>query len=133
MRVVVDTNVFISAIFKATSVPAVALSLIHRDDTLLRSADTEAELRAVLARPRFAPYLTASATDWLNHTLSHAELVSVEQRINLCRDAKDNKFLELAHAGRADLIVSGDADLLELNPFRNIPIINPAAFISARR
>jgi predicted nucleic acid-binding protein len=41
----------------------------------------------------------------------------------------DDKFLELAVRGRADLIVSGDRDLLALNPFRDIPIVTPAAFV----
>ncbi len=45
-----------------------------------------------------------------------------------CRDPKDDKFLELAANGRADVIISGDADLLVLNPFRDIPILAPAAF-----
>jgi predicted nucleic acid-binding protein len=46
-----------------------------------------------------------------------------------CRDATDDKFLELAVNGRADLIVSGDADLLAMNPFREIPIVTPATFV----
>lgn len=58
-----------------------------------------------------------------------AELVPITQRVTECRDPKDNKFLELAWNGRADLIVSGDHDLLALNPFREIPIVKPAGFI----
>ena len=49
--------------------------------------------------------------------------------ITICRDAKDDKFLELALNGRADIIVSGDQDLLTLNPFQGIPIVQPATFI----
>ena len=52
-----------------------------------------------------------------------AELVPITERIAACRDPTDDKFLELAVSGRADLIVTGDADLLTLNPFRSIPII----------
>jgi predicted nucleic acid-binding protein len=48
--------------------------------------------------------------------------------VTACRDPKGDKFLELAVNGRADLIVSGDADLLVLDTFRGIPIITPAAF-----
>jgi predicted nucleic acid-binding protein len=48
---------------------------------------------------------------------------------NVCRDPTDDKFLELAVNGQADVIVSGDADLLVLSPFRKIPIIAPAAFL----
>jgi putative PIN family toxin of toxin-antitoxin system len=61
--------------------------------------------------------------------LAGAELVTVRERIAVCRDPKDNKFLELAINGRADLIVSGDIDLLALDPFRGIPIVTPAGFV----
>ena len=43
--------------------------------------------------------------------------------------SEDDKFLELAVNGQADLIVTGDADLLALNPFRDIPIVTPAVFV----
>ena len=48
-------------------------------------------------------------------------------------DPKDDKFLELAVNGHADLIISGDADLLALNPFRGIPIVTPADFVQGWR
>jgi uncharacterized protein len=53
------------------------------------------------------------------------------ERIAACRDATDDKFLELAVSGVADLILSGDGDLLVLNPFRGIPIVTPATFVQA--
>ena len=53
----------------------------------------------------------------------------IAERIAACRDPTDDKFLELAVNGYADLIVSGDRDLFALNPFGNIPIITPAAFV----
>jgi predicted nucleic acid-binding protein len=53
--------------------------------------------------------------------LAAAELVAITEHIAACRDPTDDKFLELAVNGRADLIVSGDRDLLALNPFRDIP------------
>jgi uncharacterized protein len=56
-------------------------------------------------------------------------LIAITERIAACRDPKDDKFLELAVNGRADLIVTGDADLLALDPFRGIPIVTPAAFV----
>lgn len=60
-----------------------------------------------------------------------AELVGITERIAVCRDPTDDKFLELAINGAADVIVSGDADLLVLHPFRGIPILSPAGFIRA--
>lgn len=51
--------------------------------------------------------------------------------IRMCRDSKDDKFLELAVSGRAHCIVSGDSDLLILNPFRGIVILTAAEFLEA--
>jgi uncharacterized protein len=60
--------------------------------------------------------------------LSTAELVTITERIAVCRDPTDDKFLELAVNGHADVLVTGDLDLLVLHPFRGIPVIAPAAF-----
>ena len=70
---------------------------------------------------------------WLESVLAAAELVSITEPIVACRDPKDDKFLELAVNGGADVIVSGDADLLVLNPFRGIAIISPAVFVQRRK
>jgi predicted nucleic acid-binding protein len=61
--------------------------------------------------------------------MASAELVTVTKRVVACRDPTDDKFLELAVACGADIIVSGDGDLLVLNPFRGIPIVSAATFI----
>ena len=61
--------------------------------------------------------------------MADAELVTITERIAACRDPTDDKFLELAVGGNADSIVSDDADLLALNPFRGIPIVTPAPFV----
>lgn len=65
--------------------------------------------------------------------MSFAELVLVTERISACRDPTDDKFLEVAVNCRADIIVSGDAELLVLSPFRGIPIVTPAAFVQGAR
>ena len=61
--------------------------------------------------------------------MAAAELVEITERIAACRDPKDDKFLELAVNGHADVLITGDADLLALNPFRRVPIITPADFV----
>jgi putative PIN family toxin of toxin-antitoxin system len=85
----------------------------------------------VLQRPRLAAITATFYRDDLAKMLQKAELVAVKERIKACRDPTDDKFLELAVNGRADLILSGDADLLMLNPFRSIPIVSPATFVQA--
>lgn len=131
MRIVVDTNVLVSAVLKETSLPALAVYLIEQRGCLLKSSATEQELLQVIARPRLAPLIAPRFLKWLSKLLAGAETVTITEQIAACRDPKDDKFLELAVNGRADLIVSGDNDLLVLNPFREIPIVQPAAFIRA--
>jgi putative PIN family toxin of toxin-antitoxin system len=133
MRVVVDTNVFISAALKGRSPPSDAVHLVSERDLLLKSATTEQELFITLARPRLAPLIPQRFRVWLEEMLAAAELVLITELIAACRDPKDDKFLELAVNGRADLIVSGDADLLTMNPFRDIPIVTPAMFMERTR
>ena len=61
-----------------------------------------------------------------------AELVTITERIAVCRDPTDDRFLELAVNGRADIIVTGDLDLLVWDPFRGIPIVTPRQFVRER-
>lgn len=129
MRVVVDTNVFVSAALKDKSLPALAVHVVEQRGILLKSIATEWQLFEVLARPYFASLIAPVTHDWLKKLLAAAETVTIAERIEACRDPTDDKFLELAVNGQADFIVSGDADLLALNPFRGIPIVPPATFV----
>jgi putative PIN family toxin of toxin-antitoxin system len=105
---------------------------IEQYDGLLKSAATEQQLLEVLARPYIAAATIPALREGVAMMLAAAELVSINDRIAACRDPTDDKFLELAVNGRADLVVSGDGDLLALNPFRDIPIVTPAAFVQLR-
>jgi putative PIN family toxin of toxin-antitoxin system len=129
MRLVVDTNVFVSAALKSNSLPFFVVRWIDRHDGLLKSAATEQEVLRVLQRTHISAVTIPAFGEGLAKMLATAELVAITERIAACRDPKDDKFLELAVNGHANLIVSGDADLLALNPFRDIPIVTPAAFV----
>jgi putative PIN family toxin of toxin-antitoxin system len=129
MRVVVDTNIFVSAGLKDKSLPAIALHLVSQQSILLKSVATERQIFEVLARPYLAPLIASATYEWIKGLVAAAEMVTITERIAACRDPTDNKFLELAVSGHADLIVTGDADLLVLNPFRSIPIVSAATFV----
>ena len=129
MRAVVDTNVLVSAALKDKSLPAMAVRLVEQRGVLLKSVATEWQLFEVVARPYLSSLIAPATHTWLTKLLTAAETVTISERIAACRDPTDDKFLELAVNGHADVIVSGDADLLVLNPFRNIPILTPAAFV----
>ena len=129
MRIVLDTNVLVSAALKQESMPGMTVLAVERHGGLLKSLATEQQLFEVVARPYFASLIDPDTRDWLKKLMAAAELVTIIERIAACRDPTDDKFLELAVNRRADLIVSGDGDLLVLNPFRQIPIVTPAAFV----
>lgn len=128
MRVVLDTNVLVSAALKRQSTPGSAIHIVERYHDLLKSQATEQQLFEVAARP-YLRMLPPDTQAWFHALMARAELVEIRERIAACRDPTDDKFLELAVNGRADLIVSGDRDLLALNPFRRIPIMAPAEFV----
>ena len=109
--------------------PGMAVLVVERRGGLLKSLVTEQQLFEVVSRPYLATLIDPESQAWLRKLMAAAELVDIAERIAACRDPTDDKFLELAVNGRADLIVTGDGDLLVLNPFRDIPIVTPAAFV----
>jgi putative PIN family toxin of toxin-antitoxin system len=98
---------------------------------ILYSEATLLELNQVLNRKKFVKYFTVEEKqEFIVKLIESGELVVITESIDVCRDPKDNKFLELAVSGEADFIVSGDQDLLVLNPFRNIEIITANDFLT---
>ena len=129
-RLVLDTSVLLSALL----FPAGALAWIRaawRAERIrpLASRDTTAEFIRVLAYPKFR--LTAAEhQDLLEEYLPCCETVVIPDpppRVPACRDPFDLPFLELALAGRADALVTGDRDLLALVDSFALPILTPAA------
>ena len=98
---------------------------------LLVSAETIAELADVLARAKFDPYVSvADRQRFLIQLGRIAEMVPILRQVRACRDPEDDKFLSLAVNGEAALIITGDRDILDLDPFMGIPIISPADYLA---
>jgi putative PIN family toxin of toxin-antitoxin system len=130
LRIVIDTNVYVSRALRIASVPAAAVNRAWLEATTLLSTATWTELQAVLKRSKFARYIQpATLEPYLEKVRSIATFVSIPTPIRVCCDPRDDKFLEVAMHGRADVIVTGDADLLALHPFRRIAILSPAEFL----
>jgi uncharacterized protein len=109
LRVVVDTNVLVSALLKEDSVPARALRGLLDRATLLLDARLVAEYTAVLARPRFAGIDPARREALLARILARGEhLGEVPAHTGPLSDPDDRAFLEVALAGRADAIITGN-------------------------
>lgn len=127
---VLDTNVFMSALLFKNSNPTVAYEKARKIGKLVVSDATLKEFAEVLFRPKFDKYISLSMRNLLHIEFSEIfSEVKIKESITACRDPKDDKFLELAITANASCIISGDEDLLILNPFRTIPILTPIQFI----
>jgi putative PIN family toxin of toxin-antitoxin system len=137
MRVVVDSNVFVSALIapNGTSGSLVRKLVESRRTVFLISRETMEELKRVLMYPKIARLLKWSSTD-VDSFISSIELIAEEVDVAFwvsnvdCRDPDDIKFLSLAVAGRADFLVTGDEDLLILKTIADIPVLSPSQCLS---
>ena len=130
-RVVLDTNALISRLLVPGSVPGQAVRKAVDEADVLVSGETLDELVDVLARPKFDRYVTLGERQEFIRLLGCiVERVSVIHPIRACRDPDDDKFLALAVSGKADIIVTGDSDLLALHPFLGIAIQTPASYLA---
>jgi putative PIN family toxin of toxin-antitoxin system len=128
-RIVIDTNVAVSGLLFPGSIPAKAV-IKAQTATVLASEAMRSELLEVFARARFERYANREHRQRLADAFILAtEEVLVTDPIRICRDPRDDKFIEAAVHGRADAIITGDLDLLALDPFHGIRILTPAAFI----
>lgn len=132
-RVVVDTNTLVSRLLLPQSVPAQAVRKAGREGLLLVSHATMGELADVLTRPKFDHYVSVEdRRHFLRQLARAAEFVPIVYLVRECRDPRDDKFLEVALNGKADLILTGDADLLALNPWRGLRIVPPGEYFRSR-
>ncbi|HTW56724.1 MAG TPA: putative toxin-antitoxin system toxin component, PIN family [Terriglobales bacterium] len=125
-RIVVDTNVFVSAVIFPLSIPRQAVNLVLEHGLLLLSEPTYEELIRVLRRAKLDGYVSPERREaFVGQLGSVAEFVPIIQLVRECRDPKDDKFLEVALNGRADAIITGDTDLLAMHSWRGIAILSP--------
>ncbi|MGB5770128.1 MAG: putative toxin-antitoxin system toxin component, PIN family [Crocosphaera sp.] len=130
-RIVIDTNVIISAILFNNSPPGKAVNLANKRGRILLSDTIFQEMQKTITRPKFDRYLSFdSRRQILSKLLLDSELVEITETITVCRDPKDNQFLELAVSGKANFMITGDQDLLVLNPFQGIQIITVNEFLN---
>jgi putative PIN family toxin of toxin-antitoxin system len=129
-RLVFDTNVLISHLLIPNSNPAKAVIYALGNDIILSSAELLSELERIIKRRKFDKYFIGNEREeFLFKFYLNSVPINIIQKVLVCRDPKDNMILELAVNGEADYVVTGDKDLLVLNPFRNIKINTPADYL----
>lgn len=133
-RVVVDTNVLISAALRREGRPRAVVDAVRKQrGVLLFSNETIDELQTRLRLPKFDRYVSREG-----RAIYLAQLEAVSEWVPIagaklgCRDPDDDKLLETALMGAADCLVTGDRDLLDMSPFQNIPILSPTGFLDLR-
>jgi len=129
-RLVIDTGILVSAAIRPESVPALALekALLHFE--VCASDETWAELETVLLRAKFDRYATAEVRRaFIAGLRQRVKFIPVNHLVTDCPDPQDNKFLALAEAAEAEMIVASDPHLTKMHPWYDIPIMPPSAFL----
>jgi putative PIN family toxin of toxin-antitoxin system len=122
--------VIISSLLFEGSKPDLAIRYALQNGNILFSLELIEEIDEVLSRAKFRKYITdEEREEFLDGFIDRGILIEVVDAVKECRDPKDDKILELSLSGKADLIISGDKDLLVLNPFRSIEIQSVEQFL----
>jgi putative PIN family toxin of toxin-antitoxin system len=129
-KIVFDTNILISLLIRGGF--SIVFKLIETGQiSILLSIELIDEFLEVSKRPKFQKYFSSSVRDSiLSYLLKNGDLIEVNSKPNDCRDPKDNFLLGLAIDGNATHLVTGDKDLLELNPYRSIEIHTLTDFLN---
>ncbi len=128
MKVVIDTNIWISYLL-GSLLQGMDEKILSKEIKVVVSDEMLKEISEVSSRPKFKNIFTAKRIKELFSLLdSYAIVVSPSQKVNVCRDGKDNFLLEVALEGEADYLVTGDEDLLVLDQFNNTKIVKPKDF-----
>jgi uncharacterized protein len=129
MRVVIDTNIWISALLSRYLRDLIQAILIEDRISILFSSALITEIESVVKRPKIKKYINENdASAFLDILVSRGELIEVRTEIKICRDPKDDFILALCKDGNADYLITGDKDLLILNPFEDTQIMTIADF-----
>ena len=126
----IDANTVVSAAPNPSGIPRQAIAAARLRGVIVLSEAVYGEIAEVLTRPKFARVLTEDRRREILELLAAAALwIEPTETVGDCRDAKDNRYLELALAAHATTIMSGDQDLLVLDPWRDVRVLRPARFL----
>ncbi|MBN4069615.1 MAG: putative toxin-antitoxin system toxin component, PIN family [Alkaliphilus sp.] len=130
IKIVVDTNIFVSAFLGSKNAKFLVKEIINDEYEVVMSQIQLNEIETVLKRKKFEKYISQGEVDEFVSALSLKIIMpAIYEIIRDCRDEKDNMILEEAVYGNAKYIITGDEDLLVLNPYRWIRIISLREFI----
>lgn len=134
LRLVIDSNVLISAALSSQGAPAALVRWVLAQHRLVFSQATFEELRTRLYRPKFDRYISLENRERLLHDFSaSADWVELAEVGHYCCDRDDDKFIETARAANASYLISGDKDLLEADAPDGLQILTAAQALEKLR
>jgi len=131
MKIVLDTNIFISSFFWGGTPRKIVERIIDGNDDLFTCKGILQETASVMARPKFnvSDEYIVRFINSIEEVANHIVLIGVVQHV--CRDREDDKILECALLANADYIITGDEDLLTLKEFRGIKIVTANEYLKS--
>ena len=131
-KVIIDTNLWISFII-SNKLSLLDSLLFSGKIRLIFSLELIKEIEATIAKPKLKKYfLSEGLEEMLTMFEPFINLVEVKSVVSVCRDPKDNFLLELAKDSKADYILTGDKDLLNIAKFGKTKIVTISAFLASR-
>ena len=128
-KIIIDTNLWISFII-SNKLNILDELLFENKLRILFSIELIEEIKETIQKPKLKKYFKPNAFDEMFSKFEpFIELIEVKSKIQICRDPKDNFLLSLSKDGNADFLLTGDKDLLDINPFENTKIISISTFI----
>ena len=130
MKIVLDANIFVSALMRGGNPATIIRWIVRKFDTLFTTDEIIDEVEDVISRPKFG--LTEKEVKYKIQNINEMSTrITVTERVTTggCRDKTDNKYLECAIAANADYIISGDIHLRELKEYRGVKIVNAAEYL----
>jgi len=135
LRVIIDTNVYISALgFDNILLKLLNICIESKFVQIYISDRIHKEIEEVIFRDSFDKKIKNSLSrleklEFLQNLRLVTTTTEVEIQLNICRDPKDDKFLELCNTINADYLITGDKDLLDIKQFESTKILRPSEFI----
>ncbi|WP_373551107.1 putative toxin-antitoxin system toxin component, PIN family [Haliscomenobacter sp.] len=129
MRIVIDTNLWISALFSYSLRQRLESIIGNEQIAILASDELLNEVKEVAQRPNLQKYVKPDLAALFLEVLSRrVDLIEVNSEVQVCRDPNDDFLLALCKDGKADLLITGDKDLLIIGAFENTKIVNLSSF-----
>lgn len=131
LRIIIDTNIWVSFVI-SDKLNLLDNLLFQNKVVLLFSEELIDEIKLTFEKPKLKKFIKnkSSIEDMFSKFEDFIELVDIETEVNVCRDRDDNFLLSLAKDGNANVLITGDNDLLVLNPYEEIEIITIKDFFN---